>query len=299
MSVNLLTDKAREIEALLDEVLPPVSTRPAPIHEAMRYAVLGGGKRLRAIMAVAACESVGGDGRQAHGLAAAVEMIHAYSLVHDDLPSMDDDDLRRGKPTVHRKYGEAVAILTGDALLTAAFAELARMPEKYGIDFATTVAVIAELAEASGSQGMVGGQTADILAAQAGAMARDEVELLRYIHSHKTGALFTAVLRCGGMIGGASPRQLASLTTYGEHFGLAFQITDDILDEIGSEAALGKATRKDQAMGKLTYPRVFGLEQAKAMERESVRQCLQALDELPEDTHILRELALMVVERDR
>lgn len=299
MTTGFLQAKAREIEAVLDEVLPPASTPPAPIHEAMRYAVLGGGKRLRAVMAVAACESVGGDGRQAYGLAAALELIHAYSLVHDDLPSMDNDDLRRGKPTVHRKYGEAVAILVGDALLTEAFAELARMPAKYGVDYATTVKVIEELARASGSQGMVGGQTADILAVQRPNSAADKVELLRYIHAHKTGALFKAALRCGGLIGGANPSELAGLTKFGEHFGLAFQITDDILDEVGEADVLGKAVGRDREMGKLTYPGLFGLDEAREMAQENAAQCLAALEELPNHSPVLREIALMVVTRDR
>ncbi|HHT72744.1 MAG TPA: polyprenyl synthetase family protein [Firmicutes bacterium] len=263
----------------------------------MRYAVLGGGKRLRAIMAVAACESVGGVGKQALGLAAAMEMIHAYSLVHDDLPCMDDDDFRRGKPTVHRKYGEAVAVLVGDALLTEAFAELARMPEKYGVDHHTTVAVMGELAFASGSHGMVGGQVADILGAQK-AEAADQAVLLHYIHSHKTGALFKAALRCGGLIGGASPDQLGTLTEFGEHFGLAFQITDDILDEVGEAEALGKAVGRDREMGKLTYPSLFGLEKARAMAQESAAKCLAALEGLPVRSQVLQELALMVAERD-
>lgn len=293
---HILREKAQEIEILLEQSLPPSATPPSIIHEAMRYALLGGGKRLRAIMAVAACESVGGDPQKAGGVAAAIEMIHAYSLVHDDLPSMDDDDLRRGKPTVHRMYGEATAILAGDALLTEAFAELARMPEKYGVDYQTTTEVIREIAAAAGSQGMVGGQTVDILA-ERGQVSAD-VDNLRYIHANKTGALFKAALRCGGLIGGASEKELDALTRFGEHFGLAFQITDDILDIVGSEDALGKAIGKDQEKGKLTYPSLFGLEQARTMAKESADKCLEVLGELPYESPILRAIALMVVERD-
>lgn len=292
----ILRAKAQEVEALLEKTLPPSSTPPSIIHEAMRYAVLGGGKRLRAVMAAAACESVGGDPRQVGGVAAAIEMIHAYSLVHDDLPSMDDDDLRRGKPTVHRKYGEAVAILVGDALLTEAFAELARMPEEYGVAFETTAAVIREIAEAAGSQGMVGGQTVDILAERG--MVSADLNNLRYIHAHKTGALFKAALRSGGLIGGASEKQLEALTRFGEYFGLAFQITDDILDVVGSKDALGKEVGKDLEKGKLTYPSLFGLEQAREMAKESADKCLQALAELPYESRVLHEIALMVVDRD-
>lgn len=293
---NLLLEKVKEVEQVLETVLPQGNTPPFPLHEAMRYALLGGGKRLRAIMVMAACESVGGESRKAYGAAAAIEMIHAYSLVHDDLPSMDDDDLRRGKPTVHRKYGEAVAILVGDALLTEAFAELARMPEKYGVDNETTVAVIAEIAAASGSLGMVGGQTADILAESGKTSGNSDV--LRYIHTHKTGALFKAALRSGGLIGGATKEELDALTEFGEHFGLVFQITDDILDEVGSVEKIGKATGKDRELGKLTYPGLFGLEQARKMAEESAAKCLEALRKLPQNTRILEELALMVVERD-
>lgn len=299
MNSGFLADKARQVDMLLEQALPPADTPPLPLHEAMRYAVLGGGKRLRGVMALAACESVGGDSSKAIGLAVALEMIHAYSLVHDDLPCMDDDDFRRGKPTVHKVYGEAVAVLVGDALLAEAFAELARMPRKYGVDAQTTAVVIDEVAAAAGSRGMVGGQVADVLAPQKGESGESGIALLRYIHTHKTGALFRAALRCGGMIGGAAPGHLESLTRYGEYFGLAFQITDDILDEIGEEKALGKSVGKDREQGKLTYPRLFGLEQSRALARDSAAKCLEALKELPMPSPVLEELALSVVERKR
>ncbi len=283
-----------EVEEILEQALPPEETVPTVLHESMRYSTLGGGKRLRALLAMGACMAVGGSVKNTSGLVAAIEMIHAYSLVHDDLPCMDDDDLRRGRPTNHRVYGEAVAVLTGDALLTEAFAELARMPEKYGIDYQTTVRVISEVARGAGSQGMVGGQVVD--------MASQDQELspdtLRYIHEHKTGALFTAVLRGGALLGGANSEQLSALTRYAENFGLAFQITDDILDEIGEAEQLGKAVRTDQAHGKLTYPRRYGLEKSAEMARRCVAECHEALSSFSDQADLLRELASFIIQRD-
>lgn len=283
-----------EVEAILDQALPSEQTAPTVLHESMRYSTLGGGKRLRALLAMGACAALGGDVNATSGLVAAIEMIHAYSLIHDDLPCMDDDDLRRGKPTNHIVYGEAVAVLTGDALLTEAFAELARMPEKCGIDYQTTVQVIAEVAQGAGSQGMVGGQIVDIASQE---QQMDE-ETLRYIHQHKTGALFRAALRGGALIGGANAEQLAAITRYAENFGLAFQITDDILDETGEAEQLGKAVQTDQARGKLTYPRLFGLEESQEMARRCVEECHASLSSFTDQADLLRELASFIIQRD-
>jgi geranylgeranyl diphosphate synthase type II len=286
--------RLEKVERILAEALPGRHEEPKLLHEAMRYSTLEGGKRLRALLAMAACEAVGGDLKKTGGFAAAVEMVHAYSLIHDDLPCMDDDDMRRGKPTNHRVFGEAVAVLAGDGLLTQAFLELARMPEKYGISAETTVRVVEELAQAIGSLGMVGGQVVDILS------EGKEIsgETLEYIHSHKTGALFTAALRGGALLGGCSERQLELLTIYGENFGLAFQITDDILDEVGDSSQTGKAVGADREAGKQTYPHLYGLERSRELARECVQACLDALEGFPAQAWFLRELAKFVLIRE-
>ena len=248
-------DYVQQVEQILDQALPAVHIQPSVLHEAMRYSTLGGGKRLRALLVLGACAAVGGDVSKTAGLAAAVEMVHAYSLIHDDLPCLDDDDFRRGKPANHIVYGEAVAVLAGDALLTEAFAELARMPEKYGTAPEVAVRLVGELAQGAGSRGLVGGQVVDITSAE----QRPDADTLHYIHTRKTGALFRAALRCGALVGGADEEQLQAITRYGENFGLAFQITDDILDEVGEANQLGKQTGRDRSLGKQTYPRLYGL----------------------------------------
>lgn len=287
-------DLVEEVEKILTGALPSVDQVPQVLHESMRYSTLGGGKRLRALLAMAACAAVGGDMKQTAGLAGAVEMIHAYSLIHDDLPCMDDDELRRGKPTNHIIYGEAVAVLAGDALLTEAFAELARMPEEYGISPEITVRVIAELAHGAGSQGMVGGQVVDIM----GEGQELDAQTLTYIHCHKTGALFKAALRGGALIGGATEEQLEQITRYGENFGLAFQITDDILDEVGQTEQLGKAVKTDQRHEKQSYPRLYGLAESKELARTYVDECHNALESFGDQAWLLQSLASFIIQRD-
>lgn len=284
----------QEVERILDEALPKAEVIPHILHESMRYSTLGGGKRLRALLAMSACAAVGGDTKKTGGLVAAIEMIHAYSLIHDDLPCMDDDKLRRGKPTNHIVYGEAIAVLAGDALLTEAFAELARMPVKYGVSPEVTVRVIEEVASSAGSRGMVGGQVVDILSEG----KEIDADTLSYIHSHKTGALFKAALRGGALLGGADREQLEQITRYGENFGLAFQITDDILDEVGEAEQLGKAVRADQRLGKQTYPRLYGLERSRQMAQHCVEECHEALQSFSEQAWLLRELASFILQRD-
>lgn len=284
----------KTIEEILEQALPDVEMMPEILHNAMRYSTLGGGKRLRALLAMAACMAVGGKIENTFGLVAAIEMVHAYSLIHDDLPCMDDDDLRRGKPTNHIIYGEAIAVLAGDALLTEAFAVLAAMPEKYGVSAESTVKVIAELAAGAGSRGMVGGQVVDI-SAQAEEL---DAQTLRYIHEHKTGALFRAALRGGALLGGASETELYQISHYADDFGLAFQITDDILDEIGNEEQLGKAVRTDQLLGKQTYPRLYGLEESQKMATRCVEQCHEVLKGFSEQADLLRQLATFIIQRD-
>jgi len=246
------------VDATIDANLPPPGTPPAVIHEAMRYAVLGGGKRIRPILAIAAAEACGADAKTLVKPFAALELIHTYSLVHDDLPALDNDDLRRGRKTTHVVFGEAMGILTGDALLTEAFSWLASPIE--GVDAARQVRAIAEVARAVDSTGMLGGQVADMEGTSSGGT----LEALVFIHRNKTGKLLTASVVLGGLLAGASDDQLAALRRYGEATGLAFQIVDDLLDIEESAATLGKTAGKDVEQGKLTYPALLGVEAARA-----------------------------------
>lgn len=286
--------RLEKVEEILATLLPDSHEQPRLLHEAMRYSTLAGGKRLRALLAMAACEAVGGDVRKTDVFAAALEMVHAYSLIHDDLPCMDNDDLRRGKPTNHRVFGEAMAVLAGDGLLTEAFLRLAQMPKKHDVSSETTVRIIEGLAEAISSRGMVGGQAMDILS-EGKEISGDS---LRFIHSRKTGALFTAALRGGALLGGGSQEELEALTSYGKNFGLAFQITDDILDETGDSSKTGKAVGADQEAGKQTYPRLYGLDRSRELAQNCVQACLTALDGFSEQAWFLRELARFILVRE-
>ena len=255
---------AERVEQTLSRLLPPATTHPPRLHEAMRYAALGGGKRVRPMLAFGAGRITGADPARLDVVAASVELIHAYSLVHDDLPAMDDDDLRRGRPTCHRAFAEATAILCGDALQALAFETLAR-----GLPAAVAARGCLVLARASGPEALVGGQ-ADDLAAERGWISdphamppHERVAWLERIHSRKTGALFLACLELGGLAVAADQRRLAMLAAYGRRFGLAFQIADDILDAEGTEAAVGKRVGKDSERGKLTFPSVIGLEESR------------------------------------
>jgi geranylgeranyl diphosphate synthase, type II len=260
---GIMAEYRARVDVALNRWLPPAEEPPATIHEAMRYSVFAGGKRLRPMLALFGCEAVGGKPDDAMPAAVALEMIHTYSLVHDDLPAMDDDDYRRGRPTCHKVYGEAVAILAGDALLTHAFRVLAD-PDATAVPPARRLQIVAEIADAAGSVGMVGGQTMDIQA-EGKALAP---ETLLVLHSKKTGALLRVSLRAGGLAGGADGAALASLTRYGERLGLAFQIVDDILDIEGISVEMGKTAGSDLRKQKATYPAVFGLE---ASRREAAR----------------------------
>lgn len=289
-----LTDQARLIENVLDKRLPSAGTKPEIIHEAMRYSTLGGGKRLRAILALAACEAVGGNPNQAYGFAAALEMIHAYSLIHDDLPCMDDDDFRRGKPTNHKIFGEAVAVLAGDALLTQAVSEIAHLHDTNGVDEKVALQLLREVSIACGSQGLVGGQVVDLTSSG----KPIDKQTLSYIHRHKTGDLFIVALRGGALIGGATAQHLAAITSYGENFGLAFQITDDILDVVGDEAKLGKAVGADLRLDKATYPSIYGLEQSKLLAEQCVDKCQKLAESFPVKAWVLRDLARFILDRE-
>ncbi|QPN63389.1 geranylgeranyl diphosphate synthase CrtE [Synechococcus sp. CBW1004] len=265
-----LTDAGARVEAALDASLGP--ERPESLREAMRYSLLAGGKRLRPILCLAACELAGGDSELAIPTAVALEMIHTMSLIHDDLPAMDNDDLRRGRPTNHKVYGEANAILAGDALLTRAFEMVAlRSP---GVPAERLLAVVGELSMASGAPGLVGGQVVDLECEG----KQVDLETLEYIHLHKTGALLRACVLCGALIGGASAELLDALRTYARGIGLAFQIIDDILDVTASSEVLGKTAGKDLAADKTTYPKLLGLEESKRRAEALVAEAKAALE---------------------
>jgi geranylgeranyl diphosphate synthase type II len=250
-----LDSAARRIDAELERRLPAESANPGVIHRAMRYTTLAEGKRLRPALVLLAYEATGGKGRKADPLAAAVEMVHAFSLIHDDLPAMDDDAYRRGKPSNHVVFGEGVAILAGDALLALAFETVAGLRGRGGLGPERAARVIEELARATGSSGVIGGQVLDLLS-EGKDVPRRTVE---YIHRHKTGCLFAASLRMGGIAAEASAARIAGLTRLGEAAGYAFQIVDDILNEVGSARELGRDPGRDREKGKVTYPRVLGL----------------------------------------
>jgi len=264
--VNLseyLVAKRAIVDRTLDANLPPADTPPPLIHEAMRYAVLGGGKRIRPIVAIAAAEAVGADVDPLLVPICALELIHTYSLVHDDLPALDNDDLRRGRKTTHVVYGEAMGVLVGDALLTEAFAWLSRPV----VEPQRQLRAIAEVAKAVDSTGMIGGQVADLVAERSHEESTDHDALVRelhFIHRNKTGKLFTASVLLGGLLGGASDEQLEALRRYADALGLAFQIVDDLLDIEESSATLGKTAGKDVAQGKLTWPALLGVDSARA-----------------------------------
>lgn len=285
-----LKTRRAQVDAALASRLPPESTRPALLHQAMRYSVMAGGKRLRPVLCLAACEAVGAPPDAALLPGLAIEILHTYTLIHDDLPCMDDDDLRRGKPTCHVKFGEATALLAGDALLTLAFEWLAEA--RTPVPHAPTQLAL-ELARAAGSQGVIGGQVEDLAAEGQPA----DADRLDYIHRHKTAALIRAAVRMGGLCGGATPAQLDALTHYGEASGLAFQIADDILNATSTAEQLGKPVGSDQERGKLTYVSVHGLERSRARAEALVREAIAAIEHLPGDTAPLRALAEHSVRR--
>lgn len=289
-----LTFRKQLVDDLLQECLKEIDGYPPIIHEAMRYAVMNGGKRLRPILVLEGSRLAGGSLQNVYVLACAVEMLHCYSLVHDDLPAMDDDDLRRGKPTCHIVFGEANAILTGDALLTAAFEVMAGMAASPEIDPARLLRVIREIATAVGSRGMIGGQVIDLES------ENQEIDYLtlQKLHSMKTGELFRAALRSGAILSGIDEKGLAALDTYARHFGLAFQITDDILDVEGNEDSIGKPVGSDQKNLKTTYPSLFGLDRSYQLAGESVQSCLDSLNGFGSEAEFLRQLALFTLHRE-
>ena len=285
-----LKEKCALIERALDSLLPKEDNYPEVIYKAMRYSVIGGGKRLRPVLALASCEAVGGDPSAALTAGCALEFIHAYSLIHDDLPAMDNDDLRRGKPTNHKVFGEATAILAGDALLTYAFQTLTQM--KGAPEIVLEVSNI--IARAAGTEGMVAGQVADIISEG----ERVGPDVMEFIHRHKTGALIKVACTAGGLLGGGTREEVESLGLYGEKIGLAFQITDDILDMVGSEEKLGKPIGSDTEQNKSTYPVLFGLQRASQLAHQAVEEALSALEPFDARANPLREIARFILERE-
>ncbi|MFQ5658083.1 MAG: polyprenyl synthetase family protein, partial [Candidatus Methylomirabilales bacterium] len=257
------------------------------------YSLFAGGKRLRPILTIAAAEAVGGRAEDVLPVACAFEYIHTYSLVHDDLPAMDDDDLRRGRPTCHKVFGQAIAILVGDALLTEAFALLTNPAYVGHLDPGLLRTVIHEIGLAAGSQGMVGGQAVDILSEGKAV----ELPLLQYIHTHKTGALMLCTLRAGARLGGATAIQLEAITRFGKAVGLAFQIADDILDIEGEEALRGKKAGGDATRGKATYPALVGIDEARREAQRLLQQALDAIASFDNKADPLREIARFIVSR--
>ena len=289
-----LKDRCKMVDEALERFLPPADELPLSIHKSMRYSVFAGGKRVRPILLLAACDAVGGDINLAMPAACAMEMIHTYSLIHDDLPAMDDDDFRRGNPTNHKVFGEAIAILAGDALLTEAFILLSNPAHMKGAAAAGLLQVIHEIAGCSGSRGMVGGQVVDMESE-----GKHDIDLatVQYIHTHKTGALIKASVKAGAIIGGADEARLKAITRYGEAIGLAFQIADDILDIEGTTEEIGKDAGSDEARGKATYPAVVGVAEAKRRATELVEMAMDALSSFDEKADPLREIARYVVYR--
>jgi geranylgeranyl diphosphate synthase type II len=289
-----LEQRCELVDAALNSYLPAPETLPDLLHEAMRYSVFAGGKRIRPILLLAACEALGGDVAAALPAACAIEMIHSYSLIHDDLPAMDDDDLRRGKPTSHKVYGEAMAILAGDALLTEAFVLLSNPEVMPTVDAQGRCRLIHLLAKSSGSRGMVGGQVVDMESEE----RRIDLPTLEYIHTHKTGALILAAIEMGAIIGGADEGQLRALSRYGATTGLAFQIADDILDIVADQNLLGKDVGSDQERGKATYPALMGLKAARRRKTELFDLAQQSLEPFGSAGRPLREIAEFIVNRE-
>jgi len=290
---DYLKSKKEIVDTALERYLPGVSSVPPIIFESVRYSVFAGGKRLRPILCLAAAEAVSGKADIALPAACALEMIHTYSLIHDDLPAMDDDDYRRGKPTNHRVFGEAVAVLAGDALLTEAFHLISNRELFKGVPAESILRVIHELSQASGYFGMVGGQVVDI---QSEGRAVGE-ETLYFIHTHKTGALMTAAVRTGAILAGATEEQIHVLSQYGRDLGIAFQVADDILNVEGNREALGKETGSDTRLKKATFPAVMGLDASRRKAQEFVAHALVHLESFDERAEPMRAIARYAIER--
>jgi geranylgeranyl diphosphate synthase type II len=288
---SYLSESRRLVDETLQRLLPSESEEPSTIHKAMRHSVFAGGKRVRPILVLAAGESLSGNRETLLQLGAGIEMMHTYSLIHDDLPALDNDDLRRGVPTCHKVFGEAIAILAGDALMTRCYQVLSDLPD---VDPNTRVNIIREIAFATGTvNGMIGGQVVDLESEGKPVSAR----LLDYIHHSKTGALLSACVRCGALAAGAGSTDLHSLSLFGNKIGLVFQIVDDILDVTSSSEVLGKTAGKDEKVKKATYPAFYGLDASQQKARELVKSALADIDSFGDRANPLRSLAQFIVSR--
>ena len=289
-----LQERRETVEKALALILPELEGPAADVVKAMKYSLFAGGKRLRPILCIAGAEALGVDGSQVMPVACALEMIHTYSLIHDDLPAMDNDDMRRGKPTNHKVFGEAVAILAGDGLLTEAFRVMAKTPMGKSKP-ESLLKVICLVAQGSGYQGMVGGQVTDIQSEG----KTVEPATVEFIHSHKTGALIAASVTSGAILGGATEPQVNAISEYGREIGLAFQIADDILDVEGDSERMGKGVGGDARKKKVTYPSVHGLVRSREIQRQSIDQAIHSLRTFDSKAEPLRFLATYMIERKK
>jgi geranylgeranyl diphosphate synthase, type II len=290
---DYLEQQRQRVDQFLERSLPPPSVHPQKLYESMRYSLLGGGKRIRPILTIAAAQALGFDRDTLLPFAVSLECVHTYSLIHDDLPAMDDDDYRRNRLTNHKVFGEGLAILAGDALLTMAFELCCQGDGVEGFSPVQQLAIVRELALGSGHQGMVGGQVMDIQA------ENQEIDLayLQQIHTYKTGRLIRAAVRIGGIIGEATSQQMQSLTGYSEDIGLAFQIADDVLNMVGTREELGKDAGTDEKRGKKTYPTFLGVEGARQLGEECVQRSLKRLDAFDSRADPLRYIATYITTR--
>lgn len=288
---NYFSESRKLIDQYLEKLLPGEKDTPVTIHKAMRHSVFAGGKRIRPILVLAAGESLSGDRNILLHLGAGIEMMHTYSLIHDDLPALDNDDLRRGVPTCHKVYGEAIAILAGDALMTRCYQILADLP---GVTDTVRISIIRELSAATGTvKGMIGGQVVDLESEGKPV----DAEVLEYIHHSKTGALLSACVRCGALAAGASDAELLTLTRFGNKIGLVFQIVDDILDITASSEILGKTAGKDEKVKKATYPALYGIDASRRKAKELIDSALEDIGALGKESECLRNLALFIISR--
>jgi geranylgeranyl diphosphate synthase, type II len=289
--IAYLSESKKLVDEYLEKLLPAESEEPSTIHKAMRYSVFAGGKRVRPVLIRASGESLAGDRNVLLHLGAGIEMMHTYSLIHDDLPALDNDDLRRGLPTCHKVFGEAIAILAGDSLMTRCYQILADLPDTSD---SIRVSIIGEIAAATGTvKGMIGGQVVDL--ESEGKPITPKV--LEYIHHSKTGALLTACVRCGALAAGAKKAELTALTEFGKKIGLVFQIVDDVLDVTSSSVELGKTAGKDEKVKKATYPALYGIDTSLQKANELLESALKAIESLGEEANSLRSLARFIVSR--
>lgn len=290
---DYLEERKILVERALEKFMPRPSGLAGDVIRAMNYTLFAGGKRIRPVLCMAGAEAVGGSADHVLPVACAIELIHSYSLIHDDLPALDDDDFRRGKLTNHKVFGEAIAILAGDGLLTLAFNLMTRYGLEGKVEKKALLRVIDLIASAAGYQGMVGGQVVDI-----SSEGKDQdPTVVEYIHTHKTGALIAASVTAGVILAGGNEEEVKSINTYGQQIGLAFQIADDILNIEGNSSMMGKEIGGDEERGKITYPSVFGITQSKQVQRESIDHAIEALNSFDERAEPLRDLARYIIKR--